>query len=101
MATLHPTFEFTEDAMVHIAENLLTGGRSMKHCPATNLRVEVHQETLHRRVKILSENGFDPRQKSLHVLTRRLDYQLAAAFLERLGQGIEAFLYVRNPGFTL
>src|SRR6266511_2491799 len=101
MATLHPTFEFTEDAMVHIAENLLTGGRSMKHCPAPNLRVEFHQETLHRRVKILSESGFDLGQKGLHVLTRRFDSQLAAVFLKVLAEEIEAFLYVRNPGFTL
>ncbi len=59
MAALHPTSEFTEDAMVHIAENLLAGARSVKHCPTLYFRVEKHQEAFHRRVEVFSESGFD------------------------------------------
>ncbi len=101
MATLHPTFKFTEDAMVHIAENLLAGGRSMKHCPTPDLRVEFHQEALHWRVKVLFESGFDLGQESLHIPLRRLYQQLAAVFLKVLAQEIKALFYVRDLGFTL
>ena len=100
MAALHPSFEITEDAIVHVAENLLAGGRSMEHRPTPNLRVEFHQETIHRRVKIFSESGFDLPQEGLHIPTRRLDQQLAAVFLKVFAKEIEAFFYVCDSGFT-
>jgi hypothetical protein len=100
MAALHPTSEFTEDAMVHIAENLLTDGRSMEHRPAPNLRVEFHQEAIHRGVKIFSEGDFDLGQKGLHILTRRLDQKLTAVFLKVFAEKIETFFNVRDPCFV-
>jgi|307.fasta_scaffold438598_1 hypothetical protein len=101
MTALHPTFEFTEDAMVHVAESLLAGGRSMKHCPTFYFGVEMHQEAIHWRVKVLFEGGFDLGQESLHVPLRRLYQQLAAVFLKVLAQEIEAFFNVRDSGFVL
>src|SRR5215470_1913049 len=101
MAALHPMLEVTEDAMVHVLESLLAGGRSMKHCPTFYFWVEEHQETIHRRVEVFSESGFDFRQEGLHVLTRRLDQELTAVFLKALAEEIEAVFNVRNSGFTL
>ena len=101
MATLYPTFKFTEDAIVHIAENLLAGGRSVKRRPAPNLRVEFHQEAIHWRVKVLFESGFDLGQKALHILTRRLDQKLAAVFLKVFAEEIEALFNMCDPGFVL
>jgi hypothetical protein len=57
MTALHPTFEFTEDAMAHVAESLLAGGRSMKHCPTFYFGVEMHQEAIHWRVKVREDSA--------------------------------------------
>ena len=47
MAMPHPTLEFAEDSMVHIAENLLTDRGTMEHRPTTNHRVEDPDQILY------------------------------------------------------
>jgi hypothetical protein len=101
MAVEHPTFKFTEDTMVHVVENLLADGGSMKQGPTANHRVELNQEFIHRRREISPEGRFDLGEESPHILTRRLDNQLAVVLLDVFAEKIEAIFNVRDASFTL
>ena len=101
MATLHPTSEFAEDPIVHIAENLFTARGAVEQRPTTNHRVKYCNQLLYRSVKIFLDSGFGFGKEGSDILSGGFDEEFIVVFPNMAAQKIKALVDVGDPRFAL